>query len=204
MVQRKDQAHSRHFGIFFSLVLCGVAFVVCKILGADQGAQIFALRWWLAIVNDLAVIAMTAIITSGLLKVMFLQGYFKDALTDIIFGTEGLDRMTDQQRIAVWKLLTCRIHAPFLHEQLKTEQVARLHEKIMEAEGEQIAYDKPFYIESTYREIEVYWCDQDNGTIQMRTFFQSTIVPFDKGKEIEWKSRTTADFGLKIDDYGEK
>jgi hypothetical protein len=189
------------WAIIIVLILLCVFYVVAKVFGADIHAALFSSKWILAVLSELSVVGMTAIITGAILKVLLLQGYFEDALTNVIFGEAGLDRLGTERRIELWKTLTCKIHAPLLHEKIGDSRLSDLRAKLLAAEEKQISYNESFFVENIIRDIEFCWSDEQNGIVEMRAFFQSTLVPFDDSREIEWKSITTPDLGSKIDDY---
>lgn len=189
------------WGMILAAALSVAFFVGAKAAGADITKPVWSAEWKAAIVADLSAVVLTAIVTGTVLKVLFFQKYFEHALTNIVFGDAGLDMLGVEKRVDLWKRLTCRIHAPPLHERLSDARLSELYKKLLEAEEKYIAYTKNFYVDQISRELEISWADRQNEIVQVKDFTEASLVPFDASREIEWVSETTAGANSDIAEY---
>lgn len=82
------------------------------IVGATTSDPWNSGRFWLAFLSEFSKIIFAAIVTGAVLKVLVVTGFFERAVADIIFAEKGLEILSPDRHIEIWKSLTARIYAP--------------------------------------------------------------------------------------------
>jgi hypothetical protein len=186
-------------------LFCAVLYVWAFIAGANRASTATNLKI-LGAVGEVSGIMLSAITTVIVLKVMTVQGYFVDAILDIMMGDKGIEIMSKERRISLWQRLTRIIYVPVLDDRIKRNPtdigLRKFDESLSKAIGTVFKYDKTFYIDRINVVITVEWSDvAEKKLIIMTTNLDFTLIPFDPSTPIEWKTYRKADFGLSIDDY---
>ncbi len=186
-------------------LFCAVLYVWAYIAGANRTSAAINLKI-LGAVGEASGIMLSAITTVIVLKVMTVQGYFVDAILDIMLGDKGIEIMSKERRIYLWQRLTRIIYVPVLDDRIKKNPtdigLLKFDELLSKAIGSVFRYDKTFYIDRISVSITVEWSDKsEKKLIILTNNLDFTLIPFNPSTPIEWKTYRKADFGLGIDDY---
>jgi hypothetical protein len=187
-------------------ILCAVLLILVDLAGAEAGSADWRLRV-LATVGRVSEIILSAVATVIVLKVLVIQGYFEDAILNIVSGDKWLQLLNDERKRDMWQKLTRNIYVPHLNEQIKTQpnnpQLISFDHSLQDSIQKVFSYKETFYIDRIDINIDVSWANGNTKHKQLclKNHMTSILIPFDSGHSIEWITSRTVNPGLGIDGY---
>jgi len=136
-----------------------------------------------------------------ILKLLATEGYFQDAVAQVIYGPEGLKRLSSDQLSVTWRTLTSRIYMPNLLVAAgeKAADYEKLRHALQDAVASRFKYDADLLITNLNRHME--FTVPAPGEVRLVETTISTLLPFDPTKELSWKHQIQTDSGAKLSDY---
>jgi hypothetical protein len=190
--------------VIFITILCGVLYVVGKTHG-DLKASFLSLPWIEAVLGELAALGIAAIISGAVLKVLLVQGYFKQALAEVIHGDAGLDLLPAERRIELWRGLTQRIYMPVLQEQIRDRpsdvDLQRFEKALSESISSSFNYDRNEYNRDVDLEVTVSWADETRKEIVLTNYVSFTLIPIDISVGTQWVYERSTEAHMQISEF---
>jgi hypothetical protein len=182
---------------------CVLIILISYLVGASTNNSWASGGFWLGFLSEIAKITLASIVTGAVLKALFIGGFFEQAVAAIIFEERGLEILSSDRHIEIWKSLTARIYAPSFRTKAHGDAaIGGLYAKISALSAKQIEYAEQFYIRRLSREITLEWVVDEGAEIARALDYMSAeLVPFDPKKEIVWRSKVTSGSDGRVSDY---
>lgn len=206
-----------------ALVVLLIAYGLGKTFGDLKSASFPSWPWFAGLSGELAALGLAAMISGAVLKVLFVEGFFKDAflsiaseyepkvkvfaeteLARVVNSNSGLDRLSPAQRLNTWHALTQRIYLPDLQRQLldrpNDPDLAAFQARLTSAIDASFSYHRREYNKSVDRTVTVDWDDAARTRIKLTEFALFTLVPFAPSGPTTWTRERTSEAGVGLAD----
>jgi len=186
----------RLFGLFAFVIISVLVYVSFFFFGENilpgEGAR--TARNFIVETSKLFI---SAVVAGVVLKILVLERYFTDALSEVIHGMRGLKEMSPQRRIELWQTLTSWIYAPILHEGTAlSPELQALSQRMTKVIGRTFEYHKNFYLSHSDRQLEFEWTSEKHRRLRMIDFMN---VIFESSAVIPWQTERMSEKHLTFD-----
>lgn len=187
--------------------ILAILFLYSKSAGGSLDKPVGDSLWWWGLGGEISGLILTSIFAGAILKILAVEGFFSDALAEIIYGDAGIDRIGDEEKLALWRNLTMRIYIPSLHQEIKRNRISNNNSNsdldlfagsLTSSVADRFSYNRQFYIKSVNRSVKI---ELDGAIVFITDEIESRLVPFDGAATVNWMSMRTAQGSLDLNGY---
>lgn len=147
-------------------------------------------------------------IAGAVLKIVAMEGYFLDAVGNVMFGRHGIERMDDAARVRVWRDLTNAIYLPLPRDAAASGHVLakpEFEERFSSAIDQVCDYEEDYLLQNVDRTIKIVWDEKAAGRILgILTWFDARVIPYDPAEEVQYKIKRRVSAGQTLPAYNPK
>ncbi|TCP80839.1 hypothetical protein C8J31_11480 [Rhizobium sp. PP-CC-2G-626] len=141
-------------------------------------------------------------VSGAVMKILATEGFFLDAVADVMHKREGLERLSEKRLKEVWKDSTRLLHLRSFETDHKSDEVQHIVTKMRSDYEEALEASVPakelHFVNSHSRVLEFSWHDRDRGILCIRDVTISEIIPFKSKEVLTWKGRVASDTNLNL------
>jgi hypothetical protein len=190
--------------IILAILISGLVFVIIGELLQQAAAETSVAHALGSMLSKIGTVVVGGGVGGAVMKVMATEGFFLDAVAQVIYGREGMSRLSDDQLRGTWRDLTEHIYMPNLvgpvtHE--NDDDLRRLRRDLQNAVAEKFNYRADFFIAKMDRVIEFKWADPACSRIWLSDENRTKLVPFNPQNSTTWQHSMQADAGTELKEY---
>lgn len=144
-------------------------------------------------------------VSSSVMKIIATEGFFMDAVAEVVHGHSGLRRLSDEKIAQTWAAATRMLYL----KNMDADKVARENREGIEAlrsqveEGIRTRFPSgaEHFIRKSTRHIQVKWADKDKQIVEYSETTLSKVITFDRAKPLVLPLKIRCWANTTLDEY---